>query len=205
MTNESKPSRLAHVPAILAGSAAFIAAVSTLYVNLREKPAEAVSTVAAPRDAAAPAPSASATSAPAAPAAAASAAQLGPEPVLLRLERVQVDNDGSVGTTDWSFQVSIDGKPFYSLPMPALSDEPGENLARPGDPQAASAQVELPREKLAQLQVNGWKKGWLPGSRAEVSGSTPLGAGLREAIVTVQTEKPKGPKFVLYFSLSPAR
>jgi hypothetical protein len=204
MTNESKPSRLAHVPAILAGSAAFIAAVSTLYVNLRDKQqVEAAPAVAAPLEAAAaPAPSASAA-APAAPAA--PVAQVGPEPVLLRLERVQVDNDGSVGTTDWSFQVSIDGTPFYSVPMPALSDEPGENLARPGDPQAASVQLELPREKLAQLQVNGWKKGWLPGSRAEVSGSTPLGAGLREAIVTVQTEKPKGPKFVLYFSLSPAR
>jgi hypothetical protein len=201
MTDANRPSRLAHVPAILAGSAAFIAAVSTLYVNLREKPVEAMPVVAAPAEPAAE----TATPPPAGASAAVAPAASEPQPTLLRLERVQVDNDGSVGTTDWSFQVSVDDRPLYSVPMPALSDEPGENLARPGDPQAASVQFELPRGKLAQLQVNGWKKGWLPGSRAEVSGSTPLGAGLREASVTVRTDKPKGPSFVLYFSLSPAR
>jgi hypothetical protein len=202
MSNEPK-SRLSHVPAILAGSAAFIAAVSTLYVNLRDNKAGAEAPVAA----------ASAESVPAAmpaPAAAASAARAAavsdePRPMLLRLERVQVDNDGSVGTTDWNFQVSVDGKPFYSVPMPSLSDVPGENLARPADAQAASVELALPTGKVAQLEVNGWKKGWLPGSRAEVSGSTPLGAGLREASVSVRTDKPKGPAFVLYFSLSPAR
>jgi hypothetical protein len=200
MTNEQKPSRLSHVPSILAGSAAFIAAVSTLYVNLRDKSPESAPAgiAAAATSLAAPAPSASV-------AAATAAAPAGPQPMLLRLERVQVENDGSVGSTDWSFQVSIDGKPFYAVPMPALSDHPGENLARPADPELASAPIELPRGRLARLEVNGWKKGWLPGSRAEVSGSTELGAGLREATVSLRTDKPKGPAFVLYFSLTPAR
>ena len=205
MSNEPKSSRLAHVPAILAGSAAFIAAVSTLYVNLREKPSTGVPVVAAPAELA-PAPARSAAPAASPSVATATTESTGEaQPMQLRLERVQVDNDGSVGTTDWNFQVSVDGKPFYSVPMPALSDEPGENLARPADPQAASVQVTLPRGKLAQLEVKGWKKGWLPGSRAEVSGSTALGAGLREASITVRTDKPKGPAFVLYFSLVPLR
>ena len=202
MNNDQKPSRLAHVPAILAGSAALIAAVSTLYVNLRNEPSPPASPSELPASAAPPiADAAPAASVPAAPGQASE-----PQSMLLRLERVQVDDDGTVGTTDWNFQVSVDGKPYYLVAMPALSDEPGENLARPADAQAASAQIELPRGKIAQLEVNGWKKkGWLPGSRAEVSGSTPLGAGLRETTVALHTDKPKGPAFVVYFSLSPAR
>src|SRR5687767_120949 len=105
MSNEPKNSRVAHVPAILAGSAALIAAVSTLYVNLRgdapssPPPAAVVQPVAAPVEAAA-------ASVPAPP------APLAPQVMTVRLDRVQVERDGSVGSTDWSFQVNANDKPL---------------------------------------------------------------------------------------------
>jgi hypothetical protein len=194
MTTDPKKSRLAHVPSILAGTAAVIAAASTLYVNLREDARPAPSASVAPTHRAAPA---------AASASAAAPAPSQPRRLLLKLDRVQVDNDGSAGSTDWNFQVSVDGDPQFSVPMPALDDTPGENLVRPADPEQASAEIELPAGRSVALSVNGWKKSWLPGSHAEVSGKAWL--GFNKTTVTVQTAKEKGPRFVLYFSATPAK
>ena len=194
MTTEPKKSRIAHVPSILAGTAAVIAAASTLYVNLRE------SSQPAPVQAVSAQPSA----APAMPAASASPSTAASQPgkLLLRLDRVQVDNDGSSGSTDWTFQVSVDGDPMFSVPMPALDDSPGENLARPADREQASAEVDLPAGKSLALTVKGWKKSWLPGAHAEVSGKAWM--GYSKTVVTVNGDKAKGPRFVLYFSATPA-
>jgi hypothetical protein len=188
MTNEPKPSRTAYVPGILMGSAALIAALSTLYVNLRNEPAPVAAVEA-------PAPVEPATPDPTAPVA--------PQVVRVRLDRVQVDDDGSVGSTDWTFQASIDGEPKFSLAMPSLSDKPGENLARPAEGQEASVDVELAGARSVALSVNGWKKGLLGGGRGEVSGSTWLTSGVTKATITLASDKPKGPHFVLYFSVAP--
>jgi hypothetical protein len=190
MTNEQKPSRTAHVPGILMGTAALIAALSTLYVNLRNEPAPVAAEVA-------PAPPVPATPDPA------SAAPAAARVVRVRLDRVQVDDDGSVGSTDWTFQASIDGEPRFSVAMPSLSDKPGENLARPADGQESSVDVELAGAKSVALTVNGWKKGLLGGARGEVSGSAWLASGVTKATVTVASDKPKGPRFVLYFTVAP--
>ncbi len=194
MNTEPKKSRLAHVPSILGGTAALIAAVTTLYVNLRSDPQIAPE----------PAPQANVAPAAAAASAPASAASTEPRRMLLRLDRVQVNDDGSAGSTDWTFEVSVDGDPLFSVPMPSLNDKPGESLARPKDRDQASAEVELPVGKNVELSVKGWKKdGWLPGSSAEVSGKAWL--GYNKTVVTLQTDKPKGPQFVVYFSATPAK
>ena len=195
MSTEPKKSRIAHVPSILAGTAAVIAAASTLYVNLREDARPASATVVPARTSAVAAPAAASVAPP-------SKAATQPRKLLLRLDRVQVDNDGSVGSTDWNFQIRVDGEPLFSVPMPALNDEPGENLARPVDREQASAEVELPAGKSLSLSVNGWRKSWVPGSHAEVGGKAWL--GFSKTVVTVRTEKAKGPQFVLYFSATPA-
>lgn len=195
MNTEPKKSRLAHVPSILGGTAALIAAVTTLYVNLRSDPQ--LATEPAPQVSAAPANVASM-----APAVVSNE----PRRMLLRLDRVQVNDDGSAGSTDWTFEVSVDGDPLFSVPMPSLNDKPGESLARPKDREQASAEVELPANKNVPLSVKGWKKdGWLPGSSAEVSGKAWLASGFGKTTVTLKTEKPKGPQFVLYFSATPAK
>lgn len=192
MTTDPKKTRLAVVPSILAGTAAVIAAASTLYVNLRDdgknegEPAAVISAPAA----------AASESKPSEPAE--------PTRVMLRLDRVQVDNDGSAGSTDWTFQVRADGEPLFSVPMPSLSDKPGENLARPADRDDASAEVELPAGKSVALTVSGWKKGLLPGSRSEMTGKAWLTTGFNRTTVTLKSDKPKGPQFVLYFSVAPA-
>jgi hypothetical protein len=188
MTHEPRNSRTAHVPGILMGTAALIAALSTLYVNLRNEPAPVEAVVApAPVEPASPDPAAAAA----------------PRVVRVRLDRVQVDDDGSVGSTDWTFQASIDGEPKFSLAMPSLSDQPGEDLARPAQGQEAWVDVELAGAKSVALSVNGWKKGILGGARGEVSGSTWLTSGVTKATVTLASDKPKGPRFVLYFSVAP--
>lgn len=198
-TPEQKKSRLSHVPSILVATAALVAAISTLYANLREEP----------RPAPQPGMSAAAGQAPASATPALSSppmASLKPQPLLLRLDRVQVDNDGSVGSTDWTFQVSAGGEPLFSVPMPSLNDKPGKNLVRLTESQEASAEVQLPAGKNVALSVNGWKKkGWLPGERAEVSGQGWMASGFDKAVITLKTEKPDGPQFVLYFSVTPAK
>src|SRR5688572_10246130 len=113
MTNEQKHSRVGHVPAILAGSAALIAAVSTLYVNLRGDARPASPPVAVVQPVVVPA-EVEATSAPAPP------APVAPQAMTVRLDRVQVGRDGSVGSTDWSFQVNANEKPLFAVAMPAL-------------------------------------------------------------------------------------
>lgn len=192
MTNEQKPSRTAHVPGILMGTAALIAALSTVYVNLRNDGAPAPVAVAPPPTAAATPDADASPTTPAAPA-----------KMRWRLDRVQVDDDGSLGTTDWTFQVSVDGEPRLSVAMPSLSDEPGKNLVRPAEGQETSVDVELAGAQSVALAVSGWKKGWLGGSRGEVSGQQWLTSGATRATLTLKGDKPKGPQFVLYFSAAP--
>lgn len=195
--DQQKPSRVSHLPGILMGSAALIAAASTLYVNLRGDRAapEARPAVVAPVEASAQVLAAAAP---------ATATPAGPRTLRLRLDRVQVDNDGSVGSTDWSFQVYADEQPLFTVPMPALSDKPGENLVRPADADQASAEVELPRDHNPKIMVKGWKKRLLPGTPAEVSGSAFLALGLNKTVVSLKTDQAKGPAFVMYFSATEA-
>lgn len=198
MTEDPKKSRLAHVPSILAGSAALIAALSTLYVNLRND-----SRPESDPAATTPAIQASAT-AQAGDSPSSSTAPGKPQPIRLRLDRIQVDNDGSAGSTDWTFQVSVGGEPMFSVPMESLNDKPGKNLARPADPQQASAEVQLLAGKNVSLSVNGWKKGWMPGADAEVSGEAWMSPAFNKPTITLKSGEPKGPQFVLYFSATPA-
>jgi hypothetical protein len=196
MNNEPpKHSKLSHLPGILAAAAALIAAVSTLYVNMRSssstpEPATAAS-VATPLD-----PATAATVAAATPAA--------PEPraLLLRLDRVQVENDGSMGTTDWTFEVSAAGEPRFTLPMRALNDKPGHNLARPADPAQAVAELMLAPDQQLQVGVKGWKEGLLSGG-AEVSGTAWVSGKPGNTSIHVASDAPKSPAFTLYFTVAP--
>jgi hypothetical protein len=194
MGNEPSPnSRLRHLPGILAATAALIAALSTLYVNLRGTSPPVQS------------PEHAAIAPPAAPSSVAPAALVdGPAPeVLVRLDRVLVENDGSLGATDWTFEVSAAGEPRFTLPMRDLNDKPGHNLARPSDPSQAQAELMLAPDQQLQLQVKGWKKGFLVGSGAEISGSAWISGKPGNASIHVAGDKPKSPAFTLYFVVAP--
>jgi hypothetical protein len=188
-----KHSRLSHLPGILAGAAALIAAASTLYVNMRSS--STAPGPATPAQVSAPAAPAEASTV-AAPVAAA------PRAVLLQLDRVQVENDGSMGTTDWTFEVSAAGEPRFTLPMPALNDKPGHNLARPSDPAQAVAELMLAPDQQLQVGVKGWKEGLLSGG-AEVTGAAWVSGKAGSTSIHVGSDAPKSPAFTLYFTVAP--
>jgi hypothetical protein len=196
MGNESPPnSKLSHLPGILAASAALIAAVSTLYVNLHGSSAPPAATAPVAQTAA-PAPEAKAPSKPveAAPQ---------PVPMQLRLDRVQVENDGSVGTTDWTFEVSAAGEPRFTLSLPSLSDKPGDNLVHPPEPAQAMAELSLAPGQQLRIEVKGWKRGFLAGSGAGIAGSGWISTSNGKASIHVAGDKPKSPAFTLYFVVAP--
>ena len=192
MANEPSKSRLSHLPGILAAAAALIAAVSTLYVNMRNPSAEAP-----PAQVQSSPPAAAASVAPA-------PAEAAPEPraMLLRLDRIQVENDGSMGTTDWTFEVSAAGEPRFTLAMRALNDKPGHNLARPADPEQAATELLLAPDQQLQVTVKGWKEGLLAGG-AEVGGSAWVSGKAGNTSIRVASGQPKSPAFTLYFSIAP--
>ena len=61
-----------------------------------------------------------------------------------------------------------------------------------------------PNTKSVSIRVSGWKKRLLPGSPAELSGEAWLTLGLNKTVVTLQGAEADGPRFVLYFSATPA-
>ena len=195
MNNEpTSQSNLRHLPGILVAATALIAAVSTLYVNLRGGSASAehrLAVPAAPQAAPAPAPKPAVEAPPQ------------PVPMQLRLDRVQVENDGSMGSTDWTFEISAAGEPRFTLPLRSLSDKPGENLVHPPEPAQALAEIALAPNEQLRVEVKGWKRGFLPGSSAEIAGSGWIAAKEGKASIHVAGDKPKGPAFTLYFVVAP--
>ena len=190
--NETRKSWLAHLPGILGGTAALLAALTTVYVNVRGGRSNVPVTLpaspqAAPAAAAVPAADATPSN-----------GQIG-----LRLDRLLVRNDGSLGTTDWTFEVDVDGAAQFTLPMRSLSDREGENLVKPAHADQASAELELPAGKNLPLVVKGWKRAWLAGrSVPDIQGAGTLAAGTSTFTVEAKSDKAKGPEFVLYFSVA---
>ena len=182
--NDKKPTNgrpIVHVvPAILTGAAALIAALTTVYINVRgdksSQPVQAATTVAAtPR-----------TTVPAA------------VTLHLGIERIAVQHDGSIGTTDWRFAVSADGQPLFVFAQDDLDETGGRNVALPSD---AAGDFQVANGKPVKISIEGWR-----GSRLRLAQGEPdvRGEGLLSAAGTsaikVQAGKPEAGAFVFYFS-----
>ena len=178
--NDNKPTSkpIVHVvPAILTGAAALIAALTTVYVNVRgDKSSHSATTVAsAPRSAA-------------------------PAAVTLRLrvDRIAVQHDGSIGTTDWRFAVTADGQPLFVFAQDALDETGGRNVALPTD---AAGDIQVANGKPVKISIDGWR-----GSRLRLVQGEPdvHGEGMMSvagsSAIEVQAEKPQAGAFVFYFS-----
>lgn len=186
-----KKSPLSHVPGILAGSAALIAALTTVYVNVRNGNREEAPAV--------PVRVATATAKPPVEVA------KSPVQVVLHLDRVRTQNDGSMGSTDWTFEVNAAGDPLFSVPFKSLTDREGDNLAVPADAEHAAGKFELPASAPVVVAIRGWKRGWLPGEDVpDVIGQGRLVQGVSTLSIEVKSDKPDGADFVLYFSVTPA-
>jgi hypothetical protein len=178
--NDNKPTSkpIVHVvPAILTGAAALIAALTTVYVNVRgDKSSHSATTVAsAPRSAA-------------------------PAAVTLRLrvDRIAVQHDGSIGTTDWRFAVTADGQPLFVFAQDALDETGGRNVALPTD---AAGDIQVANGKPVKISIDGWR-----GSRLRLVQGEPdvHGEGMMSvagsSAIKVQAQKPQAGAFVFYFS-----
>jgi hypothetical protein len=188
--NDNKPTGgkpIAHVvPAILTGAAALIAALTTVYVNVRgdhpPPPQSAATTVATP-----------ATRQPVAPVVQAA------RKLQLQVDRIAVQHDGSPGTTDWRFTVEADGEPLFVFSQDDLDDSGGRNVAVP---ERAAGHLELAPGARVRITVQGWR-----GSRLrlvqgapDVRGEGVLAAAGALAPLQVQAGEPGDGAFVFYFS-----
>lgn len=195
-TDNERKSRLSHVPGILAGSAALIAALTTVYVNVRkDEPAPPATTASAVAD-----------GKPVVPAAPTTVPEpAGPVRRLLTLERIRVENDGSLGTTDWTFEVSAAGEPLYSLTFKSLNDREGQNLVLPPADARSSAHFDTAPGAAVDVGVKGWKRSLLPGAAVpDIIGLGHVEPGTTSFPVRVTSDEDGGPEITLYFSLAPA-
>jgi len=182
--NDRKPG-LYHLPALLTGTAALIAALTGVYVNLRDNRAASTSVatpVAARHAVAMTTPVAG--------------------PLRLQVERITVEHDGSRGTTDWRFTVEADGEPLFAFSQDALDDSGGRNVVVPKDAQGSLHP--LPGKRV-HLVIQGWRGGLLGfGARPVASGEAML-AGSGVLPIRVQAAKPQDGAFVFHLSAEPTR
>ena len=182
--NEKKP--VAHlIPAILTGAAALIASLTAVYVNVRDKAADKPPiTAVAPKDDAA-----------------ASAKPLPPLPsdkLQLQLDRIAVQHDGSIGTTDWRFAVEADDQPLFVFRQDDLDDTGGRNIVNPKDVHSV---LRLAAGQHARIRIKGWRGSRLRLIEGEpdVIGEGAVGDGPLVPI-PVKAQKDSAGAFVFYFS-----
>lgn len=176
------------VPAILTGTAALLAALTTVYVNVRNDlksdPPPVAQVVAAP------------------PAA--------PEPVLepalpidlrLQLQRIAVHEDGAVGTADWRFTVEADGQPLFALQEESMTSQGGRNVVVVSEDRDTSAVLQLAPGQSAEITVRGWRGGWLKtGSDPVAMGTGSLSGEGQLTAIRVEAAEPDKGSFTFYFS-----
>lgn len=186
--NEKKPV-ITHLPAILTGSAALLAALTTVYINIRNDLKD---------DPAKPAVAAEAKPVETKPAQPAS-----PQQLRLQLQRVAVQQDGAVGTADWRFAIEADGQPLFAFEQESMTSEGGRNIVVVPEDKDAHATLELMPGKRVPVTIKGWRSGWFKKSDPVVLGGGVLsGPGPLAPIVVKGTDEGKG-AFTFYFSAVP--
>ena len=185
--NEKKPV-ITHLPAILTGSAALLAALTTVYVNIRNDLKDEPATPPAVTT-----PSIPVTARPVEPAV--------PQQLRLQLQRVAVQQDGAVGTADWRFAVEADGQPLFSFEQESMTSEGGRNILVLGEDRDVNARLQLQPGKRIPITIKGWRGSWLKKSAEPlVSGEGWLSAAGALTPISVKAEEPKKGAFTFYFS-----
>ena len=188
--NEKKPV-ISHLPAIFTGAAALIAALTTVYVNVRNDI----------KDEVAP-PAVVATAKPVEPKPEQPAA---PQDLRLQLQRIAVQHDGAVGSADWRFAIEADGQPLFAFEQESMTSEGGRNIVVVDEDRNARASLELAPGKRIPITIKGWRGGWFKKSAPVVMGEGWLAAeGALAPIAVKATDENKG-AFVFYFSATAQR
>jgi hypothetical protein len=188
--NEKKPV-VTHLPAILTGSAALLAALTTVYVNIRNDLKDEPAT---------PAPVV-ATAKPVEPTAPAL-----PQQLQLRLQRIAVQQDGAVGTADWRFSIEADGQPLFAFQQDSMTSEGGRNIVVVGADRDANADLELAPDKRIPITIKGWRGGWFKKTDepAVLGQGWVTSAGALSPIAVKAADESKG-AFTFYFSAVPEK
>jgi len=183
---ENKKHWIAHAPSILTGLAALTAALTTVYVNVRnnDKPVAAT------------APQVSAVDEPAA--VKAIPAKPSSKTLDLQLDRIRVDNDGTMGTTDWTFDIKNGERSLFSVPFKSLTDKAGENIVAPEKNVISHAGLTTVSGSSPEINVSGWKQAWSGKAQApDVIGHAKLNPDDDSIVIEAKSEKAGGPSFVL--------
>lgn len=196
---DAKKHIVATVPAILTGTAALIAALTTTYVSLRNdhSPAPAKAQMAAAAGlVGSPVENPSERGVPIVAPVAATPSE---RPVVLKVERIAVHSDGTAGTTDWRFAVEVDDEPRFTFEQDRLTDEGGLNIAMPKE---ASTTLRLMTGKPAKIAVKGWRHSSLRAASPvpDAQGEGRLGADGKPEPIQVSADKPDLGAFTFYFS-----
>jgi len=190
--NEKKPV-VSHLPAILTGSAALLAALTTVYVNVRndlkDEPATPPAVVASAKPADVP------RQAPAVP-----------RQLQLRLQRIAVQHDGAVGSADWRFAIEADGQPLFAFQQDSMTSEGGRNIVVVGADRDAKADLELTPGKRIPITIKGWRGGWFKNAdEPSVTGQGWVTSAGSLAPITVKAADENKGAFTFYFSAMPEK
>jgi len=116
----------------------------------------------------------------------------------LKLESIQVMQDGSTGSTSWSFDVLLDGKIALRLPSKAYDDtKSGTRRAQyPAEPNRSVVGTKIAPGRMARLEVRGRRTN--AGDTA--TGEATVAANAGRITVTVANKDPRKGSFVFYFA-----
>ncbi|MEO8001017.1 MAG: hypothetical protein ABI644_04015 [Arenimonas sp.] len=196
---ETKKHWVAHTPSILTGLAALTAALTTVYVNVRnDKSAAAIVSHAAPAAGAEP----QAGSVVELPSVNSLPAKQLNRSLDLQLDRVRVDNDGTMGTTNWTFDIKGDERSLFSVPFKSLTDKAGANIVAPEPAAVTHARLTVGAGNMPVISVRGWKQAWSGKAQMpDVTGQVKLNPDDDGFVIEAKSEKAGGPSFVLYFNI----
>ncbi|QWP79109.1 hypothetical protein J5226_12285 [Lysobacter sp. K5869] len=189
MSDDNDKRWYTRVPAISVAMVAFLVALTTLVNNVREIGGLKDKSPATPA-AAAPATPAPAVK-PAAPAAPTRYS------VVLTLEKIEVVNDGTSGSTAWTFDVSAGGQDLFELPSRDYNDAEDSRIATPRTSDPSMGRVTLVPGQEMLVKIAGRSGGLI--SKLSVAGTGTLVAERALAPIKVVAADPRDGEFVFYF------
>lgn len=190
MSDDNDKRWYTRLPTISVALVAFLVTLTTLINNVREigglkekKPA--VSAAAAP---AASAPLAQ----PAQPKAPTRYS------VVLTLEKIEVVDDGTSGSTSWTFDVSAGGQDLFELPSRDYNDAEDTRIATPRTSDPSMGRVTLVPGQEMLVKISGRSGGLI--SKLSASGTGTLVAERALAPVKVVAADPRDGEFIFHFA-----
>ena len=192
MSDDPKRPWYTQLPAKMAAAVVFLVAITTLIGNVME-----LVDKRRVANSAQPAVADRATTTTKSPAPVTRAPQS--DKLRLQLDRIIVQNDGSLRTTDWRFSIEADGDPLFVVQQDEMDDTVGRNVVLPQD---ADTVMRLADGERATLTIKGWRGSRLrmPGTEPDIAGEGVVASAGALMPIRVSAGKMEAGAFVFYFS-----